>query len=507
MLKRIVRRAIGALGGTAGMIILWERDGRTVRQAVTIGLRGEQARLVEERLNELRMQLVPILGRVTGNKIDRFLSPQTQSLGVLQHALVLLPLLADGGAFGVIGVVRPAAMLTATEERLLLAFADQAGLSVRNASLAERLRFEEERLRRVIEASTDGIVMCDTLGRILSVNTAMEQMVGVRRSMLIGHRIDEVIDVQIVQGGKLTRGVFGADSLTENVAEVEGVLRARDGTLVRVLLSVVGPSDATAGAEQLIMYVRNVTRLHELEELRSTFLSMTSHELQTPVAIIKAWGETLLKRYGEKDVVLKQALEAIDHESDRLSRLIKNLLRVTRIEAGALPVRLVEISLPELARKVADRFAPRSSRHQIVVEFPEQFPPVQADPERIEEVFSNLIDNAIKYSPNGGTVTISGKVTPSTVEVSVRDEGPGIPLAEQGQLFQRFYRAPGGVNRQTTGVGLGLFLVKAIVEAHGGHLWLESEWGKGSTFHFSLPRGVGPALPQPQDAGGEERKV
>ncbi|MCL5947331.1 MAG: ATP-binding protein [Chloroflexi bacterium] len=190
-----------------------------------------------------------------------------------------------------------------------------------------------------------------------------------------------------------------------------------------------------------------------------------------------------------------------------MSRLIENLLRVTRIEAGALPVRLVEVSLAEIAQKVADRLTPRSTQHQIKVDFPEQFPLIQADPERIEEVFSNLIDNAIKYSPNGGTVTVSGKVTPSTVEVGVRDEGPGIPLAEQGRLFQRFYRAPGGVNRQTTGVGLGLFLVKAIVEAHGGHIWLESEWGKGSTFHFSLPRAVGLALPQPQDVAGGERKA
>jgi signal transduction histidine kinase len=260
----------------------------------------------------------------------------------------------------------------------------------------------------------------------------------------------------------------------------------------------VVPDDERAPDGQIILYVRNMTRLHELEELRSTFLSMTSHELQTPVAIIKAYAETLQRKFGDSDSLLREGLDAIDGETDRLSRLINNLLRVSRLEAGSLPVRLVEVDLPELAHLVVKRLEARTERHRFVVEFPRTFPAVQADPERIEEVLTNLVDNAIKYSPKGGTIRVEGRVTASAVEVTVSDQGPGIKLSEQGRLFQRFYRVQGDPNRQTTGVGLGLFLVQAIVEAHGGQIWVNSDWGKGASFTFSLPRGVGPALPAGQ---------
>lgn len=494
VLKRILRQAIAALDGSAGMLVLWHVGGTTPEQEVTIGLHGQAAAEISRRLTAARPELEPTV-RAARPIPPLFRSQITAQIGLLRHHLALLPLSADAQTFGLIGVLRSASAFSAAEERVLAAFADQAGISVRNAGLVGLLRREKESLSRVIEQSTDGIIVCDRDRRILSVNAAMEHMSGQRRRTLVGKRLDEALNLRPARSGAGARLFSDIDAAAEDNREVDAILHAGDGTLLHVALIAVVPDDAEAGDGQIILYVRNMTRLHELEELRSTFLSMTSHELQTPVAIIKAYAETLQRKFSEVDPVLTEALEAIDGETDRLSRLINNLLRVSRVEAGSVPVRLVDVDLPRLAQHVVKRLEPRTERHHFVVDFPPGFPTIQADPERMEEVLTNLVDNAMKYSPKGGAIRLEGQVTASTVEVTVSDQGTGIKMGEQGHVFQRFYRAPGDANRQTTGVGLGLFLVKAIVEAHGGHIWLESEWGKGSRFTFSLPRRVGPALP------------
>jgi PAS domain S-box-containing protein len=494
VLKRILRQAIAALDGGAGMLVLWRSGGAAPEQEVTIGLHSQAAAEISRRLAAARPELEAAAR--SEHAIPRFFTTQiTADIGLLRHHLALLPLAADALTFGIIGVLRSASAFSAAEERVLAAFAAQAGISVRNAGLVSMLRREKENLNRVIEQSTDGIIVCDRDQRILSVNAALEQMSGKRRRELIGRRLDEALTMRPARDNTGARLFTEIAAAADTDREVDLILQSQDGTLQRVALVAVVPDDDEAPDGQIILYVRNMTRLHELEELRSTFLSMTSHELQTPVAIIKAYAETLQRKFGDSDPLLREALEAIDTETDRLSRLINNLLRVSRLEAGSLPVRLVEVELPELAQRVVKRLEARTERHRFTVDFPRTFPVVQADPERIEEVLTNLVDNAIKYSPNGGTVRVEGKVTASTVEVSVSDQGPGIKLGEQGRLFQRFYRVQGDPNRQTTGAGLGLFLVKAIVEAHGGQVWVDSEWGKGARFTFSLPRGVGPALP------------
>ena len=501
-LKRILRNAIFALDGSAGMLALWRGEEETPAYEVAIGLRRDAYDAIARRLAAARPQLVAPPGpdRLSGLVATR----DTAELGSLRHHLSLLPLWADRQTAGLIGVLRAARAFSPTEERVLGAYAEQAGISVRNATLVDLLRREKASLSRVIEQSGDGIVVCDREGRILSVNSALEQMSGQRRWQLRGRRVDEALKLRPERGTGSGVHLLRPDRETNGPErEIEAVLQSEDGTLVHVAISATVPDRPDGDDAEIIFYLRDVSRLHELEELRSTFLSMTSHELQTPVAIIKAYAETLQRKYGEQDHVLVNGLRAIDAETDRLSRLVSNLLRVSRLEAGALPVRLVELDLAALARHVVERMRPRAPKHHFTVRFPEAFPKVAADPERMEEVLTNLVDNAVKYSPKGGEIRIEGAVTPSTVEVSVVDQGPGIPLREQERLFQRFYRVPGGPNRQTTGVGLGLFLVKAIVEAHGGQVWVRSEWGKGSRFTFSLPRAVGPALPM-ATADGED---
>lgn len=234
----------------------------------------------------------------------------------------------------------------------------------------------------------------------------------------------------------------------------------------------------------------------EVEELKSSLLSIVSHELQTPVSVIKAYASTLTR----EDVVwnperVRQLGATIEEECDRLHRLIVDLLDMARIQAGRVAVISAPVALPALVRQVVEQIARRAPDHRFQVEFPPDFPEVEGDQEKLRRLLVNLLDNAVKYSPRGGEITVTGAVVPAgegeaphAVEIRVRDEGIGLPAAERGRIFSRFHRVDTRLARTTPGAGLGLYIARAIVDTHRGRIWAESEGlGKGSTFVFTLP--------------------
>jgi signal transduction histidine kinase len=253
-----------------------------------------------------------------------------------------------------------------------------------------------------------------------------------------------------------------------------------------------------------VLNVRDITRSLEAEQLRSTFVSVVSHELQTPIAIIKAYASTLRRDDTTWDAdTLRDGLAAMEDEADRLDHLVGNLLYASRIQAGGLRMEPTAIDLAEAVRGAARRFVARSPEVDVRVRFPAAMPRVLADRERIQEVVLNLLDNAVKYSPRGQRIRVTGSVTDDDVVVSVSDKGQGIPLREQERIFERFQRLEGATVRSTQGAGLGLYICRAIVEAHGGRLTVQSELGQGSTFSFSLPREERRPLPTMIFGGGE----
>ena len=238
----------------------------------------------------------------------------------------------------------------------------------------------------------------------------------------------------------------------------------------------------------IIANVVDITRFREAEEMKSTFVSVVSHELKTPVALIKGYANTLAREDATWDAAtLREGLQVIGEESDRLNGLINNLLDASRIQAGGFKLEQGDVSLPKLTASVVESFRPQTDRHQFVLDFPPDFPCISGDEERLRQVFNNLVSNAIKYAPQGGEIRLGGWADDVTVTAYVADQGIGIPQTEQGKLFQRFYRVDSSLRRSTQGAGLGLFLCRAIVEAHGGRIWLRSEPGKGTTVFFTLP--------------------
>jgi signal transduction histidine kinase len=229
-----------------------------------------------------------------------------------------------------------------------------------------------------------------------------------------------------------------------------------------------------------------------LEEMQSTFVSIVSHELQTPVAIIKSYAATLAR---EDAVWPPETIQRVSHniedECDRLTRLITDLLDLSRIQAGRVAMRVGSVDLPQIATEIIDQLSPRAAQHSLRSSFPPNFPIIRGDADQLRRALFNLLQNAIKYSPNGGEVLIVGEMAgPSAVAVRVIDRGIGIAPGEEERIFDRFHRSDNRLSRSTAGVGLGLYITRSIIEGHGGRIWAESPGpGRGSTFTIVLPIG------------------
>jgi signal transduction histidine kinase len=305
-----------------------------------------------------------------------------------------------------------------------------------------------------------------------------------------GKKHEEVIQwVAVKDGLSLEQSEAGGWPLTPNATlYVEGDLQRSSGVPLPVGVTYTPLHNPDRTLVNIIATVRDITRYREADELKSTFVSVISHELKTPVALIKGYVSTLRREDATWDrKVVQDSLEVIEEEADRLTELIENLLDASRLQAGVLAINQADVDLHALAERIAKRFRTQTSVHTIEVEIPADFPVILADEDRLGQVLSNLLSNAIKYSPQGGEIRIRGQVFPNQVVVCVSDQGPGIASDDIPHVFDRFYRA-GEASRNTKGAGLGLYLARAVVEAHGGRIWVDPKPGEGARICFSLPR-------------------
>ncbi|MBA2448392.1 MAG: GAF domain-containing protein [Chloroflexi bacterium] len=242
---------------------------------------------------------------------------------------------------------------------------------------------------------------------------------------------------------------------------------------------------------QLAEDAREVAALKKIDRLKTELLATVSHELRTPLSSIKGYATTLLKHDGRLSrEESREFLEIIDEESDRLNELIRNLLDMSRLEAGVLRMDREPVQMLEIVQSCVQRVQRLTDRHQIGIDWDADLL-VEADPRRIAQVVTNLLENAVKYSPDGGEVVVGGRLEGATLQVSVADQGVGIPSRDLDRVFDRFHRVEGEISKRVGGTGLGLAICQRLVEAHGGKIRVESRLGKGSTFFFTLPLNQG----------------
>ncbi len=352
---------------------------------------------------------------------------------------------------------------------------------------------QSRRLDQVVEASADGIFILDPTHRFTRFNRACAKLTGFEAQQVVGKDHSEIIRWASREPGPTLEEAAADGWPLSARAElyVEGDLVRATGGNVSVGITYAPTFSEDGRFLSVVGNVRDITRFREADELKSVFISIISHELRTPVALIKGYSGTLRRDDADWDPqVVRESLAVIEDEADRLALLIDDLLDASRLQAGALSLNPSDIDLFVLADDLAERFRTQSDRHTFEIERPDDFPLVQADEERITQVLSNLLSNAVKYAKGGGEVLIRGRQTPDEVIICVSDTGPGIRPEDRHRIFDRFYRSE-EITDSTQGAGLGLYLAKAIVEAHGGRIWVDEKFEQGAQICFSLPRGEG----------------
>ncbi len=412
---------------------------------------------------------------------------------LLLRQVVALPMIVDAELLGVLFIFRSHSLRFSGDDRQILAsFADYAAIAVNNARLYESAVTERRRLDALIESSADGIMVLKPDRSIERFNRALVSLTGWHAEDATQRHHDEIITWARTAGQVTLEQATAQGWPTEESRPlyVEGELQRRNGSVISVGITYAPLMTRAGKLLNIIGIVRDITRFREADALKDTFISVVSHELKTPVAIIKGYAETLSRPEARRNPALvEEMLGAITEESDRLAHLVDDLLDASRLQASGLPFHAIEdVDLRGIARRILERYRHQTAQHTLVLIFDADFPDIRGDQQRLEQVFDNLISNAIKYSPRGGEVRVEGTTKPAEILISVSDEGVGIPFEDQERIFDRFYRVEGPETRAVSGTGLGLYLTRAIVEAHGGRCWVHSTPGEGATFYVALPR-------------------
>ena len=488
VLNRIVRVSTELLGASAGLIVLREEPGGwTIRSSH--GINQDFIKDLDPLLADIPDQGDP--AKFALPEVNRRLQRITRaaSMGLLTG--VGLPMIAEGTVLGVIFVFRAYRGRFSQEDRnLLSAFASQAAIAAHNASLFTEVRQQKQHLDAILESAADGLFILNPSFTFNRVNRAFSRLTGYPAEEVLGKLHAEVIRwLSREPGQSLEESEAGGWPLTPQASlYVEGDLITQSGGAVSVGITYAPALNADGRLLSIVGAVRDISKFREAEELKSTFISIISHELRTPVALIKGFVGTLRREDANWDSeTVQESLAVIEEESDRLATLIDDLLDASQLQAGALALSRSEVALDSLAKRMVNRFIPQSDVHQFELNFPSDFPIVMADESRLIQVLGNLLSNAVKYSPKGGKIILSGRVHADHVIVCVEDEGPGIALEDMPRIFNLFYRS-NEASRKTKGAGLGLFLAKAVVEAHGGKIWIDDHIDTGARICFSLPR-------------------
>ena len=486
LLERILNISLEMLAGQAGIMALRSAtQGWQIR--VSTGLPAAFLKYLEPQLAQIPEYEDPQDSELL--IINQMLNKFTQAVSLGRLSSVGLPLITGQRVLGVIFVFREFSGFSPNDKVLLSSFANQAAIAVQNAQLYAQMESDRKRVTALLDSAADGILILTSDLTIERANPAFSFMIGMPVNEIVYKNHDEIIHwAKKPRDMTLSDAVAGGWPLTPNATlYVEGdIIRPGAVTPLPVGITYAPLLSGEGTLLNIITTVRDITRFRQADEMKTTFISVVSHELKTPVALIKGYVGTLRRddvRWDKK--VVQESLQVIEEEADRLANYIENLLDATRLQTNSFSLKRTDIQLATVIQRAAERLQTQTTAHQIVTNLPGDLPVILADEIRINQLLSNLISNAIKYAP-GGKIEISAEARGENIIVCVSDEGPGIDPNDAPFVFDRFYRSP-DATKQTKGAGLGLYLAKAIVDSHGGRIWIDPEKGKGACICFSLP--------------------
>ena len=549
LIALIIQQACALLEADRGTLYLLEKETGELRSSMALGLQGKTIRL---KLDQGVAGLVAATGQpivVDHAYADaRFYRAVDEATGYRTEQILCVPIKGRRGEIlGVLELLNKPTGFTPEDEAVLGLLASQAGVALANAQIYDGLRTNLDRLSRLMKVGTAISSELDLDALLRTISQTTSHLLQAERSTVflvdrargeLWSRVAEGLDQQEIRipmragiaGSVATAGtpVRISDAYTDprfnpevdkrtgfhthnilcapmrnargQVIGVFQVLNKRGGdftVLDEQLLSSLS-SQAAVAIENAQLYdevQRAYTELQVLDKMKSDFLNTVSHELRTPLAPILGYSEILLTgSMGQLPAGCRRGVEAIAESGKRLHAIVESLLIFVRLDQGEVALSREPVELALALHKVVESFHAKADERklQVAIEVAEALPRVLADPQELQTALSHLVDNAAKFTPAGGRVTVAAKPTVESdgrlaVEIAVRDTGIGIPPHLHAKVFERFYQVDGSLTRKFGGVGIGLAVVKQIIEAHGSHIVLESESGKGSTFRFVLP--------------------
>ncbi|MFL5454268.1 MAG: ATP-binding protein [Myxococcales bacterium] len=519
-LRRIVEKVTAALGdwcafslvgddGILRQVAAYHPDVRQRELAVLVNqlVPPRQWDAGPEATNVL-VQRRPLVFEEISDEMLRAGLPSDEAFAAMKEiglaSAILAPLLDGQKPLGTVILAsagRGGRRYTRDDVDFVVAIADRAALAVRNARLVQKLAEERDRLDRaraqaeeraaqmlaVFQADPNGIALFDANGVLRFVSPRVAELFGTNLEGFLGKHHDEAFRVDLRGDGKneelmvQMRSIF-ADR--EHPSTDEFLVRKTNRWIRRSSTPVRSESGAYLG--RMFVYM-DVTAEKQLDRERSEFLTVAAHELRTPLTPLSMYLQGIERRLARGLPIEPELVVKARRQVGRLSRLVEDLLDVSRLESGRLTLSRDRVALDQIVSEVVSDFRAAAPQHEIVLRRPTRGVQAMGDRERLEQVVVNLVQNAIKYSPQGGRVEVSVERNGSQARVTVTDEGIGIPKDEQRHIFERFFRAQNATTRNYGGLGIGLYVSNEIVERHGGAFEVVSEPGKGTTFGFTIP--------------------
>ncbi len=405
----------------------------------------------------------------------------------------ILPIKSPNNSIGFMIILSESGETTYSKKlsSILNFLASQTAIAIENQNLYAKINNSNVYMTNMLDSIINGIMATNMAGEVTLMSRNATAILGVKESPAVGKHYNQFLS------GSLKDEI---DTLFSSIVEkgfvIESMVNHSPYKEVDIMVGITASllTDKNKNTIGIIFIFRDMSaskeieRLTKLDEMKSEFVSNVSHELRTPLSIIKSYSEALLTQVEPDDHNTREHfLSVIDSETDRLATIVSNLLDLSRIESGKFELKRSSISMKDIVNSVISVFKTKSDNVDIFATFEKGLPPVEADEEKIREVLMNLIANSIKFSPMGGTISISVATLDDSVVCSVSDTGIGIPKDKIVHIFEKFFRVDNSDTHEIEGTGLGLSIVKHIIDSHHGKITVDSILGKGSVFTFSLP--------------------